>query len=203
MPFKKLNPEIQEKLEYLEITTPTSLQTKSIPAIKSGANVYCLGPEGSGKTTTLILTTLHKLKFKPVGSSPRALVLVENNEKALEVYNEFFKYTQYKDIRVYLADEKTHIDTQKSEIFEGVDILVSTLPRMSKLMRSNGISMSQLSVMSIDDAEFLKNNESYSTLLWITQSINKCQFVLYAKEMTPILKKLESYFMEYSRVISE
>jgi len=62
MPFKKLHSEIQEKLEDLEITGPTSFQSKSIPVIKGGANVFCMASEGSGKTTTLILPNLQKLK---------------------------------------------------------------------------------------------------------------------------------------------
>jgi len=62
MPFKKLHSDIKEKLAFFEITVPTPFQSKSIPIIKSGANIYCTAPEGSGKTTTLILTTLQKLK---------------------------------------------------------------------------------------------------------------------------------------------
>ena len=44
MPFKKLHPEIKEKLEELEITIPTPFQQASIPVIKSGANTYCTAP---------------------------------------------------------------------------------------------------------------------------------------------------------------
>ncbi|MCD8411778.1 DEAD/DEAH box helicase [Tenacibaculum finnmarkense] len=201
MPFKKLNSEIKEKLESLEITTPTPLQKKSIPAIKSGANVYCIGDQGSGKTTTLVLTTLHKLKFTDIGTSPRAFVLVEDNERALEVYNAFLPYTRYKSIRVYVADEALHVDTQKSEIFEGVDILISTPKRMNKLFLLNGISPSQLMIFSVDDAQFLKNNTAYAALMAITQSVNKCQFVLYTDKMTPTIKRFEDYFMQYAKVI--
>jgi superfamily II DNA/RNA helicase len=61
MPFKKLHSDIREKLDDLEIITPTPFQSKSIPVIKSGANLFCTAPKDSGKTTTLILTTLQKL----------------------------------------------------------------------------------------------------------------------------------------------
>ena len=62
MPFKKLHSDIQEKLVFFNITAPTPFQTASIPIIKSGTNVYCTAPKDSGKTTTLVLTTLQKLK---------------------------------------------------------------------------------------------------------------------------------------------
>lgn len=202
MPFKKLHSVLKEKLTDQEITAPTAFQKKSIPVIKSGANLFCTAPEGSGKTTTLILTTLQKLKCEVVGNSPRAIVLVENDERGLELYDEFFKYIEFNTLRVYLGNEKLHIDTQKSEIFEGVDILIATPKTVNKLLLLNGLSTSQIKIFSIDDAEFLDQNVSYTSLMAITQSITKCQFLIYSEKMTPILKRLESYFMENSRVIS-
>ena len=202
MPFKKLHSDIKEKLESLEITIPKPFQKASIPVIKSGANVYCTAPEGSGKTTTLILTTLQKLKFEVVGTAPRAIVLVENNEKATELYNSFLKYTRYHPLRVYLGDEKLHIDVLKSEIFEGIDVLIATPKIVNKLLLLEGISTSQLKIISIHDADFLVNNASYTALMSITQSVNKCQFVLYSEKMHPILKRLESYFMQYAKTVS-
>jgi superfamily II DNA/RNA helicase len=202
MPFKKLNTKIQEMLEQHEMTIPTAFQIKSIPVIKSGANIFCTAPKDSGKTTALILTTLQKIKFEAVGSAPRAFILVENIERAQELYDAFSVYTRYSSVRIYFADEKVHIDLQKSEIFEGIDILISTPKAMNKLFLLNGVSTSQLSIFSIDDAEFLAKKSSYATLLSITQSITKCQYVVYSEKLLPSITRLESYFMEHSRVVS-
>ncbi|MCK5815040.1 MAG: DEAD/DEAH box helicase [Flavobacteriaceae bacterium] len=202
MPFKKLHTDIQEKLADLKIITPTAFQSLSIPVIKSGANVFCTAKEDSGKTTTLLLTTLQKLKFEAVGSAPRALVLVENKEKAMELYDGFSAYTRYNSLRVYFAEEKVHIDLHKSEIFEGVDILISTPKGMSILFLNNAVNTSQVKIFSIDDAEFLTLKSAYTALMSITQSLNKCQFVLYSEKMHPILKRLKSNFMEFSKTVS-
>jgi len=202
MPFKKLHSDIQEKLENLEIVTPTPFQSKSIPIIKSGSNVYCIAANDSGKTTTLILTTLQKLKCESVGNMPRAVVLVENKEKALELYNKFLIYTRNNSLRVYVGYEQLHIDVQKSEIFEGIDILITTPTMMHKLFLSNGVSTSQLSIVSIDDAEFIGFNTAYNALMSILQSIDKCQFVIYSEKMTPTLERFESNFMEYSKEVT-
>ena len=88
MPFKKLHPHIQDKLESLEITIPTPFQRISIPVIKSGANVFCTAKKDSGKTTTLILTILQKLKCEEVGTAPRAIILVENRDRAFALYED-------------------------------------------------------------------------------------------------------------------
>lgn len=202
MPFKKLHPDIKETLAFLEITTPTPFQQKSIPIIKSGSNVFCTAPKDAGKTTALILTTLQKLKCEAVGNSPRAVILVENKEKALELYDAFLTYTKYTSLRVYVGYEELHIDVQKSEIFMGTDILISTPKSMNKLFLLNGVSIGQLKVFSIDDADFLAQQSPYNAVMSITQSIQKCQYVIYSEKMHPALKRLKSHFMEYSKTIS-
>lgn len=202
MPFKKLHPHILEALERSSIDTPTPFQTKSIPVIKSGANVYCTAPKDSGKTTTIILTTLQKLKCEAEGFAPRAVVIVENKEKALEVYNAFLTYTKYTTLRVYVGYEQLHIDVQKSEIFEGIDILITTPKSMNKLFLLNGVSTSQLKIVSIDDAEFLIQKSDYDAIMSITQSIRKSQYVLYSEKSHPKLQRFEEYFMLHSKKVS-
>lgn len=201
MPFKKLHRDIKERLESLEITTPTPFENKSIPVIKSGTNVYCIAPKDSGKTTTLILTTLQKLKCRAIGNAPRAVVLVENKEKAIELHDTFLTFTKYSSLRVYVGYEELHNDVQKSEIAMGIDILISTPKAMNRLFLSNGINTSELKIFSIDDAEFLVQKSDYSAVMSITRSIAKCQYVLYLEKMPPMLKRFEGYFMEYAKVV--
>ena len=202
MPFKKLHPIVKEILESKEITTPTLFQKTSIPVIKSGANLFCIAGNNSGKTTTLILSTLHKLKCEEVGSAPRAIVLVENNEKASELYKAFLQYTKRTSLRVYFGDEKEHIDLLKSEIFEGIDILITTPKIMHKLLLLEGINTTQVKLFSIDDADFLTKKNNTADVLAITESIHKCQFVIYAEKMHPTLKRLDDYFMKHPRTVT-
>ncbi|MEP2688020.1 DEAD/DEAH box helicase [Maribacter dokdonensis] len=203
MAFKKLNPHLLERLTALAIEKPTSLQKKSIPVIKSGANVYCCGPKESGKTTALILTTLQKLQCKAEGNAPRAVVVVENKEKVLELYDKFFEYTKYTDMRLYASYKELHIDIQKSEIFEGIDVLITTPTTLHKLFLLNGVSTSQLKICSIDDGDFLIQKSDYTAMVTVSQSIRKCQYVLYAEKLSPKLERFEDFFMERAQYVSE
>ncbi|MFN0729368.1 DEAD/DEAH box helicase [Polaribacter gochangensis] len=189
-------------LASLEMTTPTPFQSTSIPVIKSGTNTFCTAPKESGKTTALILTTLQKLKCEAVGNAPRAIVLVENTEKASELYEGFLNYIKYNSLRVYFGDEKLHIDVLKSEIFEGVDILICTPKTLNKLLLLEGLNTTQLKIFSIDDADFLAEKMAYAALMSIVPSIQKCQFVIYSEKMHPILKRFESNFMQYSKKVA-
>jgi len=202
MSFKKLHPHLLETLARFSIETPTPFQTKSIPVIKSGTNVFCTAPLHSGKTTSLILTTLHKLNCEAVGNAPRAVVLVADKEKALELHDTFLKYTKYTTLRVYVGHKELHIDIQKSEIFEGIDILITTPKTLHKLFLTNGVSTSQLKICSIDDGYFLSQKSDYTTIMAISQSIIKCQYVLYAERLHPMLKRFEEHFMEHARYVN-
>ncbi|WP_340936923.1 DEAD/DEAH box helicase [Polaribacter haliotis] len=193
---------MKEKLAEFEITTPTPFQKASISTIKSGANVFCNAPENSGKTTTLILTSLNKLKCEEVGTAPRAIVLVENNDKALELYDVFLKYTRSSSLRVYVANEREHIDLLKSEIFEGVDVLIATPKTMHKLLLLEGVNTTQVKIFSIDNADFLAQKNYSAEVLSITQSITKCQFVMYSEKMNPTLKRFEDYFMQFAKTVA-
>jgi superfamily II DNA/RNA helicase len=201
MPFKKLHSNIKEMLTSLEIITPTPFQSASIPVIKSGANIICTASKGSGKTTTLILTTLQKLKCEAVGNAPRAIVLAENTERVLELEEAFLSFTKYNSLRVYLGDERQHIDVLKSEIFEGVDILICTPKTLNKLLLLEGLNTTLLKIFCIDDAEFLVEKTSYAALMSIVPSIQKSQFVIYSEKTSPILKRFETNFMQYSKKI--
>jgi superfamily II DNA/RNA helicase len=202
MPFKKLHSDIKEKLESLEISIPTPFQKASIPIIKSGANIYCTAPKDSGKSTTIILTTLQKLKCKEVGSAPRALVLVEKRDSVFALYDAFITYARHTSLRVYACDDKLHIEMLTSEIFEGVDILIATPKTVCKLLLSEGLNITQLKIFNIDDADFLTSKSAYTDLMAITQSIHKCQYVVYSEKTNPMLKRLETNFMQYSKTVA-
>ncbi|WP_276166742.1 DEAD/DEAH box helicase [Zobellia alginiliquefaciens] len=201
MPFRKLHPHLLENLERLEIETPTPFQKSSIPVIKSGINVFAFAKKGSGKTTALVLTTLQKLKCEAVGDAPRAVVLVENKERVLELYDAFAEYTKYSTVRLYASYEQLHIDVQKSEIYMGVDVLITTPKTLHNLFLTNGVSISELKIVSVDDAEFLSNKKESTGLIAMAASIKKSQFVLYAEKPHPQLERLKSHFMEHSRTV--
>ena len=203
MPFKKLHPHLLEVLERFSIEKPTPFQKRSIPIIKSGANAFCIAPKGSGKTTTLLITTLQKLKCEASGNAPRAVVIVENKERAMEMYDQFLAYTKYNSLRVYVGYKELHIDIQKSEIFEGIDILITTPKNLHQLFLLNGVSTSELKICSMDDGRFLVQKSDYSAMLAITQSIIKCQYVLYTDVLPPLLNRFEEFFMERAQHVKQ
>lgn len=195
MPFKKLNIPLKEALDRLEIETPTTFQKKSIAKIKSGANFYGIAPEGAGKTTAMIISTIQKLKSEAYMDAPRALIYVKDKEAALNLEQKFKEFTRYMDLRIYCAYDEQNIDHQKDDIYYGVDIVIATPSRINKLFSITGIHLGELQLMVLEDANDLLKRTANNAIYRISQSITKCQYLVFAENWDSKLEKLEETFM--------
>ncbi|MBT8319827.1 MAG: DEAD/DEAH box helicase, partial [Gramella sp.] len=130
MSFKKLTPPLKEALNRLGYEMPTAFQKKILPKIKSGADLYGLAPEGSGKTTAMIISVIQKLNAEAFEDSPRALIYVKDKASALELEQKFLEFTREMDLRIYCAYDEQNIDDQKDKIYYGVDIVIATPKRL-------------------------------------------------------------------------
>jgi superfamily II DNA/RNA helicase len=195
MPFKKLNTPLKEALERLQIETPTPFQKKSISKIKSGANFFGIAPEGAGKTTAMIISTIQQLNSESYMDAPRALIYVKDKESALDLEQKFKEFTRYMDLRIYCAYDKQNIDHQKDDIYAGVDIVIATPSRINKLFSITGINLGELQLMIIEDADELLTRVANTAIYRVSQSTSKCQHLVFSDNWNPRLEKLEETFM--------
>jgi len=201
MSFKKLNIPLKEALERLEIENPLPFQKQILPKIKSGRDLFIVAPEGSGKTTALVISTIQKLESAAFEDAPRALIFVQDKEAALALEEEFNKFTKYMDLRVYSAYDAPAIDKQKDDIYDGVDIVIATPKKLFKLFKITGINVSQLKILAVEDAEFLTKNSDYNDLIRIPQHITKCQYLVFASTMNPKIERLKDSFMARAEML--
>ncbi len=75
---------ILKALDEIGFTTPTPIQERAIPVIKSGKDVLGIAQTGTGKTAAYVIPLLMKL-VKAEGKDPRAIVLVPTRELAIQV----------------------------------------------------------------------------------------------------------------------
>jgi len=202
MSFKKLNSELLEAMVSNGVVKPTVFQKKILSKIKGGANLFCVGEKASGKTTALIISTINKLENRAVGDSPRALILVETKADALSLKEHFERYTRRSGLRVYAAYEEQTLDQQREEIYYGQDILIATPKRLNKLYLMNSLELSQLKLYILEDAEFAEKGVYFAAINRIPESLNKCQYLVFAKSLSPRLKRLKETFM-YNAIIEK
>ncbi|WP_458629075.1 DEAD/DEAH box helicase [Winogradskyella sp. PC D3.3] len=203
MSFKKLHPLLKESLENAGFETSNPLQKKILPILKGGADAYIIAPKGSGKTTALIIATIHKLKAEAFEDSPRAVVIAKDKADVLALKEEFERFTKNTDLRVYALYDEYDIEKQKTEVYFGQDIVIASPARLSKLYFLNGIHMGQIQLFAIEDADYLGRNNAYNHVLRLSESVNKCQFVIIADEMNSRIKNYQNAFMSNAHLITQ
>jgi len=202
MSFKKLNIPLKESLERLGFENPTLFQKNILSKVKGGANIFGIAPKGSGKTTAMIINTMQKLKSNAFDDSPRALIFVKDKKAALNLEEEFKKFIRGTDLRIYTAYEEQSIDHQKDDIYYGVDIVIATPKRLSKLYHINGIHLGELQLLIIEDAEFLTKSNTHAEIIRLSESINKCQYLIYADKYYSKFDRFKNSYMSNSQLVT-
>lgn len=203
MSFKKLNPLLKETLTNLEIETPLSFQKKILPIIKSGSDAYIIGEKGSGKTTALIIYTIHKLKAEAFEDSPRALFIVENQDKVLKLEEAVLKFTANTNLRVYATSERYDFEKQKVAIYYGQDIVIGTPSFLTKLYFQNAIHLGQIQIFATDDTDHLGRKNAYNHILRLTESMEKFQSIIIADDWNSKIANYQNGFMANARILKK
>lgn len=200
MNFKKLIPELVSGLNDAGFDkNPKKIQSTSIPQIKSGADLFIISPEGSGKSTAIVIGIIQQLK-EAFEEAPRAIIIAATKEKALELEAQFEIIGKHTNLRTFTAFDQGIIQYQKDMIYEGLDVLIGTPKRLNELEKVTGIPLSKIKMFVVDDAESF-TLDKYAMIYRIADSINKSQFIMLANSWNKKFEKLSERIMKNPRII--
>jgi len=129
---------VQKALDELGYSTPTPIQEKSFSVIMSGRDMMGIAQTGTGKTFAYLLPLLKLYTFTPT-HTPKIVILVPTRELVVQVVEEVVKLTQYMSVRTLGIYGGVNINTQKTAVYQGIDILVGTPGRTMDLALDNVI----------------------------------------------------------------
>ena len=194
MQLKKINPDLQQALIEFDLIEANEMQQETFSAIKSGADAVIQSPIGTGKTTTIVLNVIQRLQ-KTMGESTRALIIVENKEKVLEMEELFLKLGTYTDLSILGVHDKGDIDYDKNIISLGLDVLIGTPNRINALFSSAGFNINTIKMFVVDDSEVLFRNRVDAVILRLSSSIDKTQRIFFCSEITERVESLANNIM--------
>lgn len=183
MQLKKINPLLQEALIDFGLTEANEMQQETFSTIKSGADAVIQSEKKSGKSTTIILNVIQRLE-KPFMESPRALIVVENKEKVLQLVEMFKPLNKYNQLRIYGVHERGDLDWDKNQISLGIDVLIGTAIRLDEMFSTAGYDVNQLKMFIIDDADILFKQRMDAKINRISDSIAKTQRLIFCNQIT-------------------
>lgn len=194
MKLKKINEHLQNALVENNLTEANDMQHETFSTIKSGKDAVIISPKGSGKSTTIIINVIQRME-KSIGESTRALIMVENKERVLEMEEMFLKYGNYHDLSVLGVHDKGDIDYDKNIISLGLDVLIGTPTKINAIFSSAGFNINTIKMFIVDDADILFRSRMDAIILRLSNSIEKTQRIFFSTVLTERVEVLADKIM--------
>ena len=210
MSFASLNliPELLRAVEAQGYTEPTPIQAKAIPAILEGRDIMGCAQTGTGKTAGFTLPLLQLLaphassSSSPARHPVRALVLVPTRELAAQVEESVRTYSKYLPLRAAVVYGGIDIKPQIKALHTGVEIVVATPGRLLDHLQQKSISLSQVSILVLDEADRMLDMgfmPDIERILSVLPPIR--QNLLFSATFSNEIKKLAEQFMRSPTMI--
>ncbi len=194
MKLKKINENLQKALIENGLVEANALQQETFSTLKSGADCIVIAPPGSGKSTTIVLNVIQQLVAEGE-ESPRALIIVEDKAKVLEMEATFEKLGNYTDLRVYGVHDKGDMEYDKNYISTGIDVLIGTPNKLSEMFTTAGYNVNRLKMFVLDDADPILKLRHETKIMRISNSITKTQRIIFADHLTERIEVLADKMM--------
>jgi ATP-dependent RNA helicase RhlE len=175
MPFSALglSNALSTTISLQGYTAPSDIQLEAIPVILSRRDMIAVAPTGTGKTAAFSLPLIQLLSGtqKPHPKSVRALIIVPTRELAAQVDHSIQIYSRETSIRSAAVFGGVRIEPQIAELQDGLDILVATPGRLIDLHKQQKLSLEQLEIVVLDEADrmldlgFIEEIQQIHTLL--------------------------------------
>ena len=175
-------------------TTPTPIQTESIPVILSKKDVLAAAQTGTGKTagfTLPLLELLNKNYSKDKKSSVKALILTPTRELATQVAQSVEVYGKYLPFKSAVIFGGVGINPQKAILKKGVDIITATPGRLLDLVSQDCLDLSKVEFLVLDEADRMLDMGFIHDIKKILSILPKHrQNLLFSATFSPEIKKL-------------
>lgn len=183
MKLKKINENLQQALIENGLTEANEMQQETFSTLKSGADCIIIAPKGSGKTTTIVINVIQKLAGTNE-ESPRALIIVEDKAKVLEMEELFEKYGKNSNLEVYGVHDKGDMEYDKNYISTGIDVLIGTPNKLGEMFTTAGYNVNRLKMFILDDADPILKLRHETKIMRISNSITKTQRIIFSEVFT-------------------
>ncbi|RBN51966.1 DEAD/DEAH box helicase [Flavobacterium psychrolimnae] len=195
MKLKKINEELQQALIENGLTEANAMQKETFSTMKSGSDCIIIAPKGSGKSTTIVLNVIQRLAGA-TEESPRALIIVEDKAKVLEMESLFEKYGKNSNLEVYGVHDKGDMEYDKNYISSGIDVLIGTPNKLSEMFTTAGFNVNRLKMFILDDADPILKLRHETKIMRISNSIVRTQRIIFSEQLTERIEVLAEKMLE-------
>ena len=183
-----LNEQILAGVEALGFTTPTPVQAQAIPEVLTGRDIVASAQTGTGKTAAFALPTL-QIVAGAKGKGPHALVVTPTRELAAQIEKVVSVVCEKTGQRAVIVMGGAKFDRQIKDLERGCDLLVATPGRLIDLMEHNHVSLAQVKVLVLDEADRMLDMGFWPSVRRIMHALpERHQTLLFSATIPPSIK---------------
>jgi ATP-dependent RNA helicase RhlE len=204
MPFQKLGlpPSLVRNVQTLGYQSPTPIQARAIPAVRSGRDLVATAQTGTGKTAAFLLPVLHQLLERPRGTTG-ALVLTPTRELAHQIDGVFRGLAAGTPLRCGLITGGASVGPQERALRAGVDLIVATPGRLLALLRGQRGALASLRTLVLDEADQMFDMGFLPDLKRIIACLPaRRQTLLFSATMPPEVERLTRSVLRDPQTVS-
>ena len=190
-----LHPQLLQAVTDLGYTTPTPIQTQTIPLLLAGHDVIGQAQTGTGKTAAFALPMLQRLTAD--SNAVQGLVLAPTRELAMQVAKAVVDYGGSRNVRVLAVYGGQPYGNQKRQLRRGVDIVVGTPGRLLDLIKQGSLDLSQVRSLVLDEADEMLSMgfiEDIETILEATPATR--QTALFSATLPGPIRRLADRYLQ-------
>ena len=185
---------ILKSLKEEGYTIPTPIQEQAIPIVLQGIDLIGCAQTGTGKTAAFavpILQLLSKNKKIDRKKKIRSLIITPTRELAIQIEESFKAYGRYTGLTCTVVFGGVYQNPQTSALRNGVDILVATPGRLLDLMNQGFISLREIEILVLDEADRMLDMGFIHDVRKILAALpQKRQSLFFSATMPPAIVKL-------------
>jgi len=172
------------------ISSPFPIQELTVPDALAGRDVCGKAKTGSGKTLAFGLPIIERVG-RADSRRPRSLVLVPTRELALQVHDELAPLAASRDVRFLAVYGGANMERQIKSFAQGVDVVVATPGRMIDLIERKEVSVADLEIVVIDEADRMADMGFLPQVEWILrQAERQHQTLLFSATLDGVVDTL-------------
>ena len=180
---------------------PTPVQAEAIPILLSGSDLIGQAQTGTGKTAAFALPIIERLAGG--GKNPQALVLAPTRELAVQVAQTFHQLGKAANIRALAIYGGQPIHRQLRALQYPVDVIVGTPGRIMDHMRRETLSLDNIKMLVLDEADEMLNMGFLEDIEWILEHLpEERQTALFSATMPNHIVRLSRRYLKDPQRVS-
>ncbi|MEO7601977.1 MAG: DEAD/DEAH box helicase [Sphingomicrobium sp.] len=194
-----LSKPLLDALAAKNYTQATPIQSQAIPTVLSGRDLLGIAQTGTGKTAAFMLPALDRLAAErniPKPGQIRMLVLAPTRELASQIAGMAEAYGRFMHLSVGVIFGGVPNSKSLRTVARGLDVLVATPGRLIDLIEQRALSLRELEILVLDEADQMLDLGFIHALKRIVSLVPaKRQTLFFSATMPKAIKELADRYL--------